>query len=134
MVCLECNIWFQVIIGIVSSAVIAVIISYLFRHRWIPEPEKILNRNTKVTRRKMISHLDEVNYWKNRIFTVLGFNSVGGISEIHRPELEAGDVVSIHHNFRDELFYIDTQHSDIMIRLNKIDRDMDLICEKFNIS
>lgn len=71
MECLECNTWFQVLIGIYSSAAIAIIISYLFRHRWIPEPEKILNRNTKFTRQKLVYHLDEVNYWKDRIFTLL---------------------------------------------------------------
>jgi len=246
MECLECNTWFQVSIGICSSAAIAIIISYLFRYHWIPEPEKILNRNTEFTRQKLINHLDEVNYWKDRIFTIFeeidgfdpykshgiqlteyqwnqidyaktqiinglknienlrkisstilleeyiviqkymasltsfviytsnikfhisfilkelefaryyaklimelidkkylinfnnhwqeSFNSVGGISKIHRPKLEPGDIVSIHHNFREELFYIDAQHSEIMMRLQKIDRDVDLICEKFDVS
>lgn len=68
------------------------------------------------------------NHWQE------SFNFVGGISKIHRPVLEPGDIVSVHHNFRDELFYIDTQHSDIMMRLQKIDRDVDLICEKFDVS
>lgn len=56
------------------------------------------------------------------------------MSKIHRPELEPWDIVSTHHNFRDELFYIDAQHSEIMMRLQKIDRDVDLICEKFDVS
>lgn len=241
MECVECS-WLQVLVGIVAGAIIASIIAYLFKHSWIPEPEQILNRNTKFTRQKLIGHLYEVNYWKNSIFTMLekidnfdhskdgayqltenqwdqmdyakkriigelenienlrkisgtilleeyiaiqkymaslnsfivysgnmryhitfvlkelefaryyakeiielidnkylidfnihwqaSFNTVGGISKIHKPELEPGDIVSIHHDFQDELFYIDTQYSKMMTKLLKIDRDMDLLCEK----
>ena len=237
--------WEEIFLGLIPGILIALIIAWLFRYKFLPEPEQILNKNTNFIRKQLFEHLDEANYWKNRIFEILesvekfdplkdkscqltenqfdqmdyaqkmindqiknidklrkmsntilleeyieikkyltslnsfiipisndkhhiffdlkalefarfyakniieligkkdlvnfnlhwqsSFNTVGGISKIEEPKIELGDIPSIHHDFRNELFYYDVQHSEIMIKLTKINRDIDLICNHFKI-
>lgn len=235
MECLECS-WFQIYVGITVGAIVTFLISllvlWLIRNPLKPKMEKSFEDNAKVIRGKMITHLNEVNYWMYRLFKELekienfngsknssytitsgqftefqynkekinelwkkiqilhdspntitfneyliiqkfvtaihstvhftsnkenhiffdskslefvwyyaklimltidderlnkfkddwqsDFNLVGGIDKIEKPKMEPGDILTIHHDLNDELFYYDAKYSGIMTRFREV--------------
>lgn len=62
--------------------------------------------------------------WQNN------FALKGGIDKIEKPKAEPGDVLSVHHDLNDELFYYDAKFSGIMEEFRKIMKEFHVIKEQ----
>lgn len=74
MECLECS-WLQFQMAILFTLIFSIIGAFLgillIKYPFKPKIEKDYEKNSKIIRKKMINHLNDVSYWMGRLFEQL---------------------------------------------------------------